>query len=136
MRNKFKVLFSELTSIGIQNILILASMALLTISYRYTIVNFDICQDYGGDFCVYWSAGKVINQKGYGAIYNFEELSSFQSEVFTQKNQTVDQNRAILYLPIFLIPFQLLANFELSSAYAIWLFIYRVGFIAYFNIHY
>lgn len=80
-----------------------------------------VCGNLGGDYCAYWSAAKIVNEQGYAEVYDLEKLAAVQRSVHPASLPF--GVRPIPYLPVFLIPFQILSFLDPVSGYWIWFLI-------------
>ena len=88
----------------------------------------------GGDFLSFWSAGWLANQHGFAAAYDPSQLAEIQYS-YTPKPANVEQYQFIpvftFFLPIFLLPFQLLAMIPITPAFILWTVLNLLGSILY-----
>lgn len=90
------------------------------------------CSHLAIDYCAFWSAGRVANENGYAGIYNLQLLRQVQLPLIANLSlRSAFAVSPIAYLPIFIIPFQLLASIPPSLGYWIWTAINLVGLLAY-----
>ena len=75
-----------------------------------------------GDFCGYYSAGQIMNDGQVADIYNLDLLQKYQSDLVYGVDEQFKsiEPAAMLYLPIFLLPFRLFALLDLSPSLFIW----------------
>jgi hypothetical protein len=80
-----------------------------------------LCGQIGVDYCDYWSAGRVANGYGYARIYDLEILNRVEKSILPS---TADPTRfgvvPFPYLPVFVIPFQLLSLLTPPAGFWIW----------------
>ena len=91
-----------------------------------------------GDFCGYYSAGQIMNDGQVSDIYNLDLLQKYQSDlVFGVDEQFKSvEPAAMLYLPIFLLPFRLFALMDLSLSLFVWELlnvILLIGYLFFFS---
>lgn len=81
-------------------------------------------QGVGLDFRLFWSAGYAANHYGMERIYDFHFLSKVQKSVFFAEGGISNNFTAypVYFLPIFILPFQLLALLELRISFLLWTF--------------
>ena len=123
-----------MTTDGWQNLALVAVLTFYIILIAFFIINsneINICEDYAEDFCAFWSAGKLINQHGFASIYDVDLLTQFQQEVYPQANNASFNPFAIMYLPFFLVPFQILSTIHLPHSFILWTIINLIGLILY-----
>jgi len=89
---------------------------------------------FGQDFLSFWSAGWLANQRGYAAAYDPSQLAEVQYR-YIPKPANVEQYQfspvLMFFLPIFLLPFQLLANLPITSAFTLWTVFNLLGSVFY-----
>ncbi|HEU0294359.1 MAG TPA: glycosyltransferase family 87 protein [Anaerolineales bacterium] len=114
----------------------LLNVALMAVAIFYlTQIGLDLliwktmCGNLGGDYCAYWSAGKVANEYGYSEMYKLERLEEFQKP-FAPADLPFDI-RPVAYLPVFILPFQVLARVNVFAGYGIWALINLAGCVVY-----
>lgn len=90
------------------------------------------CGQIGVDFCDYWSAGKVASLHGYRSIYDPQLLRETERSILPQ---TADPEQFLvvpfLYLPVFILPFQLLSLLPPGAAFWIWTAFNQAGLLLY-----
>ncbi len=80
-----------------------------------------MCGQIGVDYCEYVSAGRVANTYGYAGIYNLQLLEQVQRSILSAAGNS--SSFAVLpfrYLPVFVLPSQLLSHLSPGSGY--WIF--------------
>jgi hypothetical protein len=87
----------------------------------------------GMDFASYWSAGYIANHFGYLKVYDLPLMEAIQLPLLPEFSTTTSPHAAIPtpYLPVFLLPFQLLALMEPVTAYWLWTLINVTALLAY-----
>jgi len=126
-----------MTSKGWQNLALVAVLTFYIILIAFFIINsneINICENYAEDYCAFWSAGKLINQHGFAAIYDLDLLSQSQQEVYHQASSASFEPFAIMYLPFFLVPFQLLSLIPLPVSFIFWSLVNLIGFVLYLQL--
>jgi hypothetical protein len=103
-----------------------AAQVVLDISWQ------NFCGHLGIDFCAFWSAGHVANQHSYSAVYDLQKLAELQRPLLPAR-AGADGFRVIPipYLPVFILPFQLLALLPAPAAGAIWILFNIAGTLLY-----
>lgn len=114
-----------------ENLAIAAALTFYLIKMIFIISDFSLCENVGLDYCAYWSAGKLINEKSFSSVYNLNLLEQAQNEIYPQADHPNFQTFAVMYLPIFLLPFKFFSLIDLTTSYLIWTFINFVGLILY-----
>ena len=118
---------------GWENLALAAVLTLYLLQIGNVLINGMICQPLAFDYCAFWSAGKIINERGIADIYDLDILSQFQKDIYPQANSSsipftpVD----VPYLPIFFLPFQFFSLINLPLSYVIWTLINLIGLICY-----
>jgi len=127
-----------MTAEGWQNLAILAVLVLYLIMVgRILSLNQPLCQVevVAGDFCAYWSGGKVANDFGYSKVYDLKLLAQFQT-ANASSNDSSFEVLPLPYLPIFIVPFQLLSFLDVTSGFWVWTLINLIAFVSYFRFFY
>jgi hypothetical protein len=80
----------------------------------------------GADYLAFWSAGHIANQHRYAAIYDFALMKEVQASMVAPPDSSLVlvSPMQFLYLPIFVLPFQILAMVPLQWSFLIWGLIY------------
>jgi Glycosyltransferase family 87 len=106
------------------------NLALMTIAIFYLAqIGLDLlvwktmCGNLGGDYCAYWSAAKIANEQGYAEVYDLEKLGRIEQSIYP--SSLPFGVRPIPYLPMFIIPFQVLSFLNPFSGYWLW-FLFNV----------
>ncbi len=125
-------LFKHTTPKGWQNLALAATLTFYLVLSIF-LVNTEFCGHLGHDYCAYWSAGKIMREESFGAIYNPERLLPLQENLFPQSDHPDIPFEVIPlpYLPVFLLPFYPLSLFSPSVSFALWTLINLVGLILY-----
>jgi len=138
MNKKHRRPFQSMTSKNWQNLALAAALAfsIILIGFFLMITNIqdiDFCGHLAFDYCAFWSGGRIINQQSIADIYDLDLLLQFQKNIYPQSNNSNTSFRAveIPYLPIFMLPFQLLSLLDLPYSYIVWTLINLIGFISY-----
>lgn len=108
--------------------LALAAVALLYVAnFIALIIKVGIMNGIGGDFLVYWSAGKIARTFGFSQIYSLDILGQVQYLAIGKTNlQTMGAPSVLLpflYLSFYLIPFYFFSFLSLSASYWLWTFV-------------
>ena len=114
----------------------LAVAGLLTYYAAQVILNIlwgNLFGDLGIDFGSFWSAGHLANQFGYSSVYNIELMGQTQRQLLPERALAISGLGVIPtpYLPVFLLPFQLLALLPPAPAAALWMALNLAGSILY-----
>jgi hypothetical protein len=79
------------------------------------------CGRIGADYCAYVSAGRVANAYGYAGIYDLQLVEQAQSGMLPAAQDAPPiPVLPFLYLPIFVLPFQLFSQLTPESGFWIW----------------
>lgn len=115
------------------NLAIVAAVTFYIIQIVIFIFAGNICQNYAFDFCAFWSVGKVSNEIGLVKVYDINLLKEYQKEIYLyEHNEYINFNPCpVPYLPIFLIPFRLLALLDHKLSFIIWTLLNILIFILY-----
>jgi hypothetical protein len=140
MKGQFHYPFSKLSFEEWQNLGILAVLAFyLVLIGRVVITNRPVCEIdvVAGDYCAFWSAGKVASNFGYSKIYDLDLLSQYQKTNSGLPNGgSTFRTLAIVFLPIFVTPFQPLSLLDVTSGFWLWTLLNLVGFVLYLRFFY
>ena len=80
-----------------------------------------MCGQIGVDYCEYVSAGRVANTYGYAGMYDLQLLEQVQRSFLSAAgNSSPIPVLPFLYLPVFVLPFQLLSHLRPESGF--WIF--------------
>jgi hypothetical protein len=98
-----------------------------------SLINSNVCENIGVDYCAYWGAGKIIRQHGFGAVYQIDFLKKIQSEIYFQGEIFPPDFTPIEipYLPIFLLPFPILSLIPSPTSYYLWIILNLAVLILY-----
>ena len=123
MSSRFKNFYALVT------ILLIALICLLLFCYRLSKVtqNTDICI-YGVDFIAFHTAARLVGENSFKDIYisTGEDFSGVASGVFNQTARSSGfeyKPTRYVYLPVFLVPFQLFSHYSFFDAAKCWLII-------------
>jgi len=135
MNKKVKILFSEFTLMKWRN-LVLTAIVCFSLIYIFAIIRTGAVAD---DFAAYWSVGRISIEKGFSQIYELDTLREVYSHEIKEQGYIFDLSNktySVPYLPVFVLPFQLLSRVELRYSYWIWniinlsvLFAYLIFFL-------
>lgn len=90
-----------------------------------------MCSQIGVDYCEYLSAGMAANEHGYAAIYDPGLLGQAQRSLLPGAAVPV---LPFFYLPIFVLPFQLLSRLSPEVGFWIWTAANGVGLLLYLRL--
>lgn len=86
------------------------------------------------DYAAFYAAAKLINEGKFSDIYDLESLEGIERELLASNGGQVDADfevKAILYLPIFIFPFCLLAMMDFPISLLVWLGINIIALVGY-----
>ena len=122
--------------------LILAALITFYISYFiFDIVTGHLYLGLGSDYLAFWSTGKVADEVGYGHIYDLSLLREFQAHerikagLEDRIGAAVQTVIPVPYLPVFIIPFQLLSKLTVLPGFILWT-VLNVVLLAWYLIKY
>lgn len=91
-----------------------------------------LCQNIGGDFCAYWSAGQIIQKHGIADVYNLDILQKTQREIQIRFKPNSDNYVIeVPYLPFFILYWHLFSFIDLPISYLLWTAVNLLGFVFY-----
>jgi hypothetical protein len=133
MKRKIKLPFSGLSKTAWQNIALVAMGAFFIVHFLFPLATNDMCDGIGSDYCVYWTAGRIINDVGYAEVYDLDTLTSYEQEILPEYYDEDGSFHiaAFMYLPIFAVPFQFLSLLDLRLSFIIWNIIILLAFSLY-----
>jgi len=133
MKNKIKLPFSGLSKTAWQNIALVAMGAFFIIHFLFPLATNDMCDGIGSDYCVYWTAGRIINDVGYAEVYDLDTLTRYEQEILPEYYDEDGSFHiaAFMYLPIFAVPFQFLSMLDLRLSFILWNLIVLLCFSLY-----
>ena len=123
MKGKTRISFKGNTSAKWLNLLLAVLVTFFLVNLIQPLILGDWCKQ--SDYCGYYSAGVVMNNGKIADVYDLQILEEYQFKVFQEANSPEPRSEiiAMLYLPVFLIPFRLLALLNLSVSVIVWLVI-------------
>ena len=117
-----------------QNLALAAALTFYLILIGLFLINFGQikwCDNFAIDYCAFWSGGRIINERSIAEVYDLGTLLQFQKEIFPQATSPTFEPFAIMYLPVFIIPFKLISIIQLPYSYLAWTMLNFFGFILY-----
>lgn len=125
-----RALFKNLDARAWQNLIL---VALVTFYLLQTILN--VAHDglffMTGDYLAFWSIGHIANMQTYADVYDLETLSKAQASVMYPDGTTDYTPTPAPFLPIFILPFQVLALLSPQWSFLTWIAINLLVFILY-----
>ncbi len=131
MKGRHKLPFQGLSSEAWLNLLLVPLVTTFFINLVLPLIQNDWCK--AVDFCGYYSAGQVMNDGKIADIYNLDILKKYQDNIFRLANSPEPRAEAVamLYLPVFILPFRLFARLDLPVSLLLWDFLNFVILILY-----
>lgn len=126
-------LTDEITLNKLARLLLTAILTFYIVQIGYFLINGQVCDDYGFDYCAYWSIGKIIRTEGISNIYNLDLITNLENEIYPQASiPSINFTPPYApYVPLFMIPFAFLSFLNLPTSYLLWTGINLIGFIIY-----
>ncbi len=133
MSKKVRLPFVNIRREGWENLALAATIMFYIIQIGFFVFNGTICDDFGFDYCAYWSVGKLINQNGYADAYDLDLLAQSQKDAYNIEDNLIENFRPIEvpYLPIFLIPFEIFSYVDLTASYLMWTLVNFIVLVLY-----
>lgn len=133
MKKELRLPFQSLPHSAWTNLIFAIILCLYIFILGFHLVNNKICGTIGFDYCAYWSGGRIINESGYAGLYDLDKLRQYQKEIFPQAELLLKEFIPVElpYLPIFMIPFQLLSLLEVKTSYLFWTLVNIIGYFFY-----
>jgi len=138
MNQKLNVPFSSLTREGRQNLVLIALAIFYVAQFGMDLAWKNMCSQLAIDYCSSWSAAKIANEQGYANVYDLNNLEEIQRVVFPRRYEVEGTFATVPtpYLPVFIIPFQILNFLGPFQGYWLWtlinlaIFFFYLGFFA------
>ena len=83
-----------------------------------------------GDYICFWSAGRLANEAGYAKVYDLNALYEIQKSVVPTATVVLP----MFYLPVFVLPFQILALIPIVQSYWLWMGLNFIFLILYLRL--
>jgi hypothetical protein len=113
---KLHIPFRKLDSRGWQNLGLLMVLAFYVIRVGVGIYSNGLTS-VPGDFICFWTAGRLANAAGYARVYDLNALYEFQKSIVPTATVVLP----MFYLPVFILPFQVLALIPIVQSYWLWM---------------
>lgn len=114
----------------------LGLVALLT--FYVTLIGMEVARNnlfqwIGADYLAFWSAGYIANRHGYAAVYDLVLMKAVQTSVVVPPDPSLVFVNPVqfIFLPVFVLPFQLLAMVPIRWSFLIWTLLYLGIFSSY-----
>jgi len=130
---RIKAPFRDLTREKWQNLAIAALVVFYAAQIALDLAWGNLFGRFATDFASFWSAGFIANHEGYAAVYNLDLMGRIQHPLLP----TIPSSPYVFhpiptpYLPVFIVPFQLLALVPPVPAAYVWEILNFLGTIAY-----
>jgi hypothetical protein len=134
MIKKRRLPFQNMTFSGWQNLALAAALTFYLILIGLFLANanqINWCDNFAIDYCAFWSSGRIINERSIAEVYDLGTLNQFQKEIFPQAFSPTFEPFAIMYLPVFIIPFKFISLLQLPYSYLVWTLVNLIGFSLY-----
>lgn len=131
MKKTIKVPFQNMTKSGWTNLSVVALFSLYAFLLLIVWLNSTLCENLAIDYCAFWSAGRVINERSIADVYDLSILTEYQSEIYPQSGEATFETLAIMYPPVFVVPFQVLSLIQVPYSFWIWTVINIISFALY-----
>ena len=125
--------FRGLTTEQWQNLAIAALLVFYAAQIALDIAWGNLFGHFASDFASFWSAGFIANHQGYAAVYNLDLIARIQHPLLPTISSAsyVFHPIPTPYLPVFILPFQLLALAPPVPAAYVWVIVNFLGTVAY-----
>ncbi len=126
-------LFKGMSATNWMNLAIAALLVFYMAQIAADIAWGNLFGHFGSDFASFWSAGFIANHEGYAAVYNLDLMAGVQHPLLptVQSSAYVFHPIPTPYLPLFIVPFQLLALVPPAPAAYTWEILNGLGTFAY-----
>jgi hypothetical protein len=117
-----------------QNIALSAFALFYLIQFLMDVLWKNMCGHLAIDYCAFWTAGFLANKYGYLAVYDVNLIEAVQKIIFPAANALDAVGFIIIptpFLPIYVIPFQLLNFLGPYAGYWVWTLINLAVFVSY-----
>jgi len=111
-----------------ENLLIAGLIAYYFIQLSFTYWSSGFFDNLGADYLSFWSSGTIANTQGYTFVYDLDKQASIQGLYAPIEKIGVVPTPL---LPVFIIPFQLLALLPIRLSFFSWIIINAVVFFLY-----
>ncbi len=126
--------FRDLSRQQWQNLAVAALLAVFAFYFAWELALGRLCGQIGVDFCAYWSAARIASVHGYGAMYDLDLLGETQRTILpAATDPTTVAVLPFSYLPVFVLPFQVLARLSPGAGFLLWSLLNLVAFWTYFQ---
>ena len=113
--------FRNMTSASWLNLGLAGLLLFYALYLGWQILLHMLCAQIGVDYCAYLAAAKVASAHGYASLYDPQLLQQAQRDLLTSLgNLAPIPLLPFLYLPAFVLPFQLLSGLGPGTGFAIW----------------
>ncbi len=138
MNRKSGIPFTSFTREGLQNLLLISLAVFYIAQFELDILSQNMCGQLAIDYCSFWSAAKTANEQGYAGVYDLKNLEELQRKIFPSRYANDGEFATVPtpYLPVFILPFQVLSFLGPYLGYWVWsilnlaIFIYYLQFFS------
>ena len=125
--------FAHMTPAAWQNLAVAGLLLFYMGQVAFELLWGNLFGNLGSDFGAFWSAGHIANHLGYRWAYDLEVMKQVQREIVPISARLLGDSRTIPapLLPVFLLPFQLLAFLRPAIAFAAWSLLNLAGTVLY-----
>ncbi len=125
--------FARMTPVAWQNLAIAGLMLFYLGQVALDLLWGNLFGNLGADFTAFWSAGYIANHLGYRFAYDLDAISLVQRDIVPLSVRLLAQDRTLpaALLPVFLVPFQLLALLPPPAAFVAWSLLNLGGTVLY-----
>ncbi len=134
MSKKRLQLFQNMTPERWQRIVLTITLPFITLLIGSLVINFNqsqLCNGLGVDYCAFWRAGRISNEHSLADVYNLDILEDYQKNIYPIADDNPFEIYAVMYLPVFVLPFALLALIDLPVSFIIWSLINAIALVIY-----
>ena len=138
LKNQTNLPFQNLKFENWLNLAIASVLVFYLVQFGFDLLSPNKTNILAYDYRAYWIAGRIANDLGYSKIYSQELLGQFASANAKELGLTLPIAGGIPfpYLPLFVIPFQLLAMLNFSNSFLVWSIFNIFAFLGYLNFFY
>jgi hypothetical protein len=133
MIKKRKYPFQNLGREGWLKLGLAAIFAFYAVQIGMALFQHNLFVSLGADYRSFWSVGQIANTKGYANIYNLELQAQIQEPLVSKSEDPAGTFTLFptVFLPVFIIPFQILAPLGAAPSFWIWTVLNIAGLILY-----
>lgn len=122
--------FRAFSQSGWQNIALLTLAVFFITQFSMDLFVWKVmCANLAQDYCGYWSTAKIANENGYAQSYDLDKLTAIQRSIIPADAPL--NLHGSPYLPVFILPFQILYFLGPYTGYWVWTFLSLILVISY-----